>query len=483
MFNYEKFVDLCMRKILLILIVVLTASPLFSRETDSLRMQLPVLQEGSENSLPVVAPALRVDSLVDIYMERGRYQEAVDLIGQLDEPGRALLYRKSLCYIHLNRNRDAIALLSQLRENYPDDIPVRLQLAGCYETRQQYREGIECVDELIRLDSLNSYFRVKKADLLYRNGAYREALPLYREAGDYDRLYLNNRIGSCLDKMEQPDSAKVYFFEATRLDPEDSFSWMSYIRLLMKEENYIASVAYSDSFLLNNPVHLPMRSLNALAYYNMCNYPEAAKRFELCRAAGDSSLLVNRSLGISYYFMENDSLAYLRLKDAYAADTTNRQLLYALARTAHNLTYYPEAITTYEKILNDLKVDKGAMHVYHYGLAQSYDRNGEYRQAISNYITCTSYPLSDFDRNVERTMELYYRIAVICDEELNDLDTAISYYGRYGTSLYNYLIGEENKENPDPDLLSEMREKVEELDKYVIELKSRRDNLKETQKN
>jgi len=80
--------------------------------------------------------------------------------------------------------------------------------------------------------------------------------------------------------------------------------------------------------------------MHAVAYYNKNLYGNAAPRFEKCRAVGDSSLTVIRSLGISYFFLENDSAAYPYLKQAYESDTTNMTVLYAIASVSHNLGHY-----------------------------------------------------------------------------------------------------------------------------------------------
>ncbi len=136
--------------------------------------------------------------------------------------------------------------------------------------------------------------------------------------------------------------------------------------------------------MLVDSANLEVNLLNALIYYNMDNYEDATQAFERCQLLGDSSLTVNRGLGISYYFLEKDSNAIEYLKKAYVQDTTNNTVLYALASTYHNLAFYRESVDCYQLLLERTIPKRNTLYTYYNGMAQSYEKNHQFEEAIQN---------------------------------------------------------------------------------------------------
>jgi tetratricopeptide (TPR) repeat protein len=112
---------------------------------------------------------------LQVFIQNAQYRQAIEYINQT-EPTKELLFQKSLCYKNLNDYSSAIEVLNALTEEYPDDIPIKLQLALCYEVAAQYEKSTGCYDQLLNIDSTNTYFEVQKADLLYRSEKYNQAL-------------------------------------------------------------------------------------------------------------------------------------------------------------------------------------------------------------------------------------------------------------------------------------------------------------------
>ncbi|MDR3266422.1 MAG: tetratricopeptide repeat protein, partial [Tannerella sp.] len=281
------------------------------------------------------------------YLQKAQYQQAIEYINR-QEVSKDFLYQKALCYKSLNDFSKAIELLEPLSEEYPEDIPVKLQLALCYESTLSYLKGVDCYEKLMQIDSTNVFFQVRKADLLYRAEKYPVALEEYFAINpEFNPGYLTKSIAMCYDKLNQPDSAKVYFSNAWEIDAKDSFSALSLVKIHLKQEDFQSALIVSEKFISRDSTNIQMNILNAHTYYSLNRYEEAAGRFEKCRLQGDSSLTVNKSLGISYYFLKNDSLAFPCLNQAYSQDTTNTNVLYALASVNYNLGYYPDAIKYY----------------------------------------------------------------------------------------------------------------------------------------
>ena len=414
----------------------------------------------------VFAQDIQEDTL-SYYLQNAQYQKAIDYI-EMQSPTKDLLFQKAFCYKSLNDYLKAIAILEPLSEENPNDAPIKLQLALCYESALLYPRGIACYDELIKIDSTNTYFRMQKADLLYRHGKYPAALDVYFEIDTiYNPAYLKKSIGMCYEKINQPDSAKVYYNQAWKLEPKDSFSALSLVKIHIKEENFTSALHDSEAFISQDSTNVQMNILNAFTYYNINDYNEAVTRFEKCREQGDSSLIVNRGLGISYYFLQNDSLALPLLQQAFSQDSTNVTVLYALASSYYNLEYFPEAIECYEKLVEHATPNRNTLYTYIKGLGMAYEKSRLFQEAYSKYMAALQYA-SSF-----QSMELYYLIANICEHEIDEPKLAIYYYEKYGELLNVYKYSLSKEEDVDKDKVKEVEEKISALEKYIQSLKEK----------
>ncbi|GHT87629.1 hypothetical protein FACS189474_0910 [Bacteroidia bacterium] len=401
------------------------------------------------------------------YIQKAQYQKAIEYI-DLQEATKDLLYQKAFCYKSLNNYSKAIEILETLKESEPGDIPIQLELSLCYEWNLQYPKSIACYENLIELDPDNTYFQVRKADLLYRSEKYTMALEEYRaiDPEQYNAGYLKKSIALCYDKINQVDSAKVYYAEAWELNPGDTFSALSLVKAAIRQKDYFSAMHYSEKFTSKDSTNAQMNALNAFVFYNLDIYEEAVKRFEKCRLAGDSSLMVSRSLGISHFFLQNDTLAYPYLQQAYAQDTTNMTVLYALASVSYNLGDFPVSIQSYNTLVEHATPDYNTLYTYLMGLAKSYEKDSMFTEAVQNYTMANRYATSN-----NQKMELFFALAVLFEFNLKEHKTAVFYYTQYQATLLNYQGALSEAENPDAEKIKEVEVKMSELEKHIKALK------------
>ncbi|MDR0798316.1 MAG: tetratricopeptide repeat protein [Dysgonamonadaceae bacterium] len=408
------------------------------------------------------------DSIATDYLRKAQYQQAVEYM-DAQAPTRDLLYQKALCYKWLNNYSKALEILETAQEDYPGDIPIQLELAQCYEANLQYLKSIRCYEKLMASDSTNLYFRVRKADLLYRAEKYTTALENYRQIDPaaYNPAYLEKSIALCYEKLNKPDSAQIHYQAAWEADAHDVFSILSLVKLCIQQTDYEQALQYSENFLARDTTNTQMNALNAFTYYNLGEYEEAIRRFEKCRAAGDSSLLVNRSLGISYFFLQNDPAAYPYLQQVNERDSTNTTVLYALASVQYNLQRYPESILLYQKLIGHELPNPNTLCTYYTGLAKACEKDSLYADADQNYKVAIRYALSNMQK-----MELYFNLSTLLDFQLKDYTQAVFYYTQYQATLLNYLDALQEKPDIDSKEIKSIELKINELNKYIRKLKA-----------
>ncbi|MCL1934740.1 MAG: tetratricopeptide repeat protein [Candidatus Azobacteroides sp.] len=397
---------------------------------------------------------------VQIYIRSAQYRQAVEYINRL-EPSKDMLYQKALCYKNLNDYPSAIDVLNTLAREYPDDIPIQLQLALGYEAVSQYMKSIDCYDYLLRIDSANTYFEVRKADLFYRSEKYALALGAYgRIDSTYNPNYITRCMAMCYEKLNQTDSAKSYYDKAWESDARDAYSANSLVKIQIKEDDYISAYQNSEKYIQIDSANATMNALNAFIYYNMKYYDIAIERFEKCLQQGDSSLLVNRSLGFSYYLTEKDSLAYPFLQQAFLQDTTNTNVLYILGKTDYKLGYYSEAIECFLKIIEKLTSSDVLLCNINKELAVTYEKNGAFDYALEAYHTALNYARDNTEK-----MELYYSMAVLSENELKNYTPAVAYYKEYRRCLFNYQSSLTDEQE-----INEIESKLTALDEHIEQL-------------
>jgi len=402
---------------------------------------------------------IEADTL-QMYILSAQYRQAIEFING-KEPTKDLLYQKVLCYKFLNDYSSAIEILNTLSEKYPDDIPVNLQLALCYEAIARYSKSIDCYDHLLSIDSTNTYFEVRKADLLFRSEKYALALDAYSKVDStYNPNYIAKSMATCYEKLNQPDSAKDYYAKAWEINERDAYSANSLVKISVKKEDYLSAYQNSEKFIEKDSTNATMNALNAYAYYNMKYYDIALKRFQKCLQQGDSSLLVNRTIGYIYFQTGMDSLARPFLQQAFMQDTTNNNVLYNLGKVNYDLGYYQEAVECFQKMVDNLVPSNTLLFNLYKSLAMSQEKSGAFDIALDTYRRSFRYASDNADQ-----MDLYYAMANLSDKELKNYFMAVAYYKEYRRCLFNYQSSlTDDKE------VGEIETKLTALDEYIKSL-------------
>jgi tetratricopeptide (TPR) repeat protein len=395
-----------------------------------------------------------------------QYQKALEYI-ETQELTKELLFQKALCYKALGEYQRAVLILELLDKEYKDDVQILSELAICYQATANRKGSIECYDELIRIDTANIYFKIQKADLQFQQGKYEDALNLfkniYRQNNSPNTL---KQIAQCYEMMNEADSAMTYYRKTLSENPSDAFSAASLTNICLKEGFLPEGKDCSQAFMDMDTTNLQINLLNALCYYaSEEEYEEAINRFVLCEQRGDTGLILNRSLGTSYYLIKDYYDAELYLDKAFRQDTTNNTVLYALATSSMELGDHRKSIPLFSKLQNRIKPDSTLQYLCLKNLALSYQKGGQYKDAAETYIKSLDYARTDSKMNI------YYTIANIYDSQLDDPQNALTYYMPYRETLANYLSTLNNEPEKNKERIKDSENRIKALDEHILELK------------
>lgn len=410
------------------------------------------------------------ENKLSLYLQNYQYQQALDYIAT-QEPTKELLLQKALCYKALGMQKNSVEILQPLSDEYHKDIKIRTELALCYEAIGKRDESIACYDSLMVMDSTNVYFAMQKAELLYQQEKFKDALILYQNIYD-DKGFLNclKRSAQCFEKINEPDSAKHYYSIAWEKDSTDSFSAANLINLNLKTEHYGNAILLSDIYVQRDSTDKQINVLNALSYYFSDLYEEAIERFKKCHEAGDTSLVVNRSLGIALYSMKESYDAQPFLEAAYRQDTTNNNVLYCLAIVCNDMGEHKKSIPHFHRLLDRTIPPDLTLYLYYRNLGLAYWKGKREQEAVDTYTKALAYA------NDDQKMNLYYTIADLSEHSLNKKTEALEYFRLYKVSLIAYMGRLREKLAKEPDDtdyqkgIKETEEKLKHLNTYIVDL-------------
>lgn len=407
------------------------------------------------------------ESTLNNYILNFQYQKALEYIAT-QKPTQELQLQQAVCYKALGSYQRAVDILQALSIEYPEDIRAKSELASCYILLGRRQAGIDCYNDLILIDSTNLYYKIQKAELLYQQGKYDLALSLFHA------VYNNNQssntltqIAQCYEKTNEADSAMVYYKSAWEMNPYDGFSAASLVNLCLKNKRIPEALTYSTQYMESDTTNQQMNLLNALIYYVMDDYEESVVRFKKCYDAGDSSLIVNRSLGLSYYSLNENYEAEIFLDKAYRQDTTNNNVLYCLAMASNELADHKKAIPLFVKLLDRTIPPDLTLYLYYKGLASAYDKGSHFDNAVDSYLKALGYA------GTNQKMTTYYTIGQLYENQMKDTVNALLYYRYYRVALNEYLDKQMQKDEPDKEHIRDAKDRLRYLDEHIEDLQKK----------
>lgn len=410
----------------------------------------------------------RIDS-IDYYIQNYQYDKALEYM-KSDDLTKVIGLKRALCFKALDDYSSAVNTLLPLEDKLPDDKQIKAEIALCYQALGNWQQSLARYEKLMDLDSTNVYYQIQHADMLFRLDRINDALANYKLLEtEYNLDNMVKRSAQCYERINQLDSAKVYYAKAWGRDSTDSFSAASLINLNIKQgdQHLLNAIDLSEIYLSKDSTNKQINVLNALAYYASDMYEQAVEKFEKCRIDGDSSLLVNRSLGLAYYSLGNRDEAYKYLEKAYEMDSTNLNVLYALGVTYNDKANFVQAAKSFENLIEKRMPANISMYLYYRNLGVAYEGQKKHLLAVNSYVKATKYATDD------QRMYLYYTIVSIYDVDLKMSEEALTYYKLYKASLSNYMAKIQTKENLEQKDLIEIdvtKTKLDALDKHILRL-------------
>lgn len=343
-----------------------------------------------------------------------------------------LALQKSRCLRRLYRMNEAVEVLADVL--YLDQYNVEL-MADLAESHMQAGNSIDAYNLyglLSQMQPDNTYFKICKARILYREKQYGESIDACRDLIAKDSIpEIMAMTGDAYKNLGNADSALVYYEHVLRARPGHVPTMSKKADILLSDKKYLPVIEMSREYLETDPDNMTILPIYGLALHLQGSYPLSIETFEHQLELGDDSYAVNYYLGLNHYMMDNWPRAIVEFEKAYQIDSSDVTLVYQLAHAKSHMSIMtsmtssmlnPESERLYAKAIEMLKPSPKMMHNIYGSMAMSRHRIDQYEDAIKYYELSYKYD----PKNISALSSIGY-----CYERLKNYKKALEYYERY----------------------------------------------------
>lgn len=357
-----------------------------------------------------------------------------------------LALQKARCLRKLYRMQESVEVLAGVL--HLDQFNIEL-LADLAESHMQVGNTMEAFNLYVILSQMqpdNSYFKICRARILYREKQYEECIAASKAIIAHDSIpEILSMTADAYKHLGQADSALVYYNHVLSIRPGHVPTMSKKADILLSKKQYLPVVDMSREYLREDPDNMTMLPIYGLALHLQGSYPLSLEQFEHQRELGDDSYAVHYYLGMNHYMMDDWPRAIEELEKAYQIDSTDVTLVYQLAHAKSHMTIMnsldsrslnPESERLYAKALEMLQPSPAMMHNIYGSMAMARHTIEQYEEAIKYYELSYKYD----PRNISALSSIGY-----CYERMKNYDKALEYYERYkkvgkpGTAGYRFV--------------------------------------------
>ena len=354
------------------------------------------------------------------------------VVAQNKETVIDLALQKARCLRRLYRMQESVEVLAEVLYLDQYNIELMADLAESHMQAGNTMEAFNLYGILSQMQPDNTYFKICKARILYREKRYRESIETCRELIAKDSIpEIMAMTGDAYKNLGKADSALVYYEHVLRARPGHVPTMSKKADILLAAKKYLPVIDMSREYLKTDPDDMTILPIYGVALHLQENYPLSIEAFEHQRELGDESYAVNYYLGLNHYMMNNWPLAIAEFEKAYQIDSSDVTLVYQLAHakshrpimismTSNGLN--PESERLYAKAVEMLKPSSKMMHNIYGSMAMSRHRIEQYEDAIKYYELSYEYDPA----NISSLSSIGY-----CYERLKNYKQALKYYEMY----------------------------------------------------
>src|SRR5699024_85935 len=321
----------------------------------------------------------------DVYYQFGFYEEGIalitDMLKEAPEDGELLVSLSSM-YIDIERDEEAIDLLSDVEEEDPYYLASLLMLADLYQMQglfevaeaKLFTAKDHAPDELI--------IDMALAELMFSIGQFHRAIPFYEKVLDnnlqIEGISITERLAECYGTLGKYEEALKMYDELEEESPDILFKHGYIAKQLQR--NKIAIQKWEE-LLAMDPDYFSTYTELAEAYQDEGQIKEALETLEKGLRQDEYNKALYLQLARLHYESGNIPQAISFAKEAIALDYDYKEAILLLVQMYQQKDDY-EAIVDLITTIKETNSEDGD---YDWELAKAYEALEEYDAALQAY--------------------------------------------------------------------------------------------------
>jgi len=335
---------------------------------------------------------------------------------------RALYDRVAILnYIQNQEFDEAIAYIAPILRADSGNATLLGYAGYAYFETEDYRAAGACYQRLLGIDS-NNIPALHYLLLIAMNEHPADAMDYARRlvALEKDRAPWWRMEAELFARINQRDSALVYYNQAYALAPNDIRTIAGLADLLMENKEFDRVDSMVDAATARDSLNPTLNKLAVRSAYLSKQYSRAVVPGERLVRSDEPSVQALTSLALSYYELKAFSDCIRVCEHMIGLGLTEESVFYYESRAWTKLGQYRTSDSLL-RIALKMAVEPTA-EWYYFDLAANHEALHEYREAVASYDT--AYYLF-------RDPTVLYTCGRICETELRDMGRARRYYLRY----------------------------------------------------
>lgn len=202
----------------------------------------------------------------------------------------------------------------------------------------KYSKSAEAFDYAYTIDPQDTSSLWLKANSLFSDMKYKEAIPLFEEYTDLtgETAECYNFIADCYMSLQQMEQAKEMFERALRIDPDNLSTKFCLCELALQQKNPKEAQKWCDQLLAKDPNNSEHHRLQAAILYLSGQYEEAKEYMLRALEIDPNNKYALYTLATECFEIQEyvEALSYLRRVEEIDENTENLTLLFAMTHYA-----------------------------------------------------------------------------------------------------------------------------------------------------
>jgi tetratricopeptide (TPR) repeat protein len=370
------------------------------------------------------------ENLTELYYS-GSYREVIALSAGLIESGDSGVnnyFLKALSESQLGQTGKSIHTLQQASIVHPDESRFKRMLASQYFEAGDYTRARSHYSALVEKDSTDVNAWLKLADIASFRQQYKQAVEALSQVLYIDSLNLSSlmMMGDILNRHNS-SGAWIYYDRAYRLYPENQKAAFALGNWYIQSKQARKTIPICKDMLGLDTTSIKFSKLLGYAYYKAGSPGQAVQYFEYANQLGDSTAFTFKFRGISHYLRLDFASAIHTLRIATAKDSLDAEVHFFLGASLATTTEKKQA-------MNHLNTSLKLMQPDSIIVSRIYSEQGNIKRLEMDYEQAYSLYEKAWEADTTNAMSLYF-MASILDNSMRRSKEALVVYQRYIDAL------------------------------------------------